>query len=120
MLNLDTHILLHALTDELRPQERALLVNQTWSISAIVLWEIAKLSELNRIEIDLDHPELARTLARIQTWPLTLDVCRTIKTLDFDSDPADEIIAATSIVHRLPLVTRDRKMRRSKLVPIAL
>jgi PIN domain nuclease of toxin-antitoxin system len=120
MLNLDTHILLHALTDELRPRERALLVNQTWSISAIVLWEIAKLSELNRIEIDLDHPELARTLARIQTWPLTLDVCRTIKTLDFDSDPADEIIAATSIVHRLPLVTRDRKMRRSKLVPIAL
>ena len=120
MLNLDTHILLHALTDELRPRERALLVNQTWSISAIVLWEIAKLSELDRIEIDLDHPELARTLARIQTWPLTLDVCRTIKTLDFDSDPADEIIAATSIVHRLPLVTRDRKMRRSKLVPIAL
>ena len=120
MLNLDTHILLHALTDELRPRERALLVNQTWSISAIVLWEIAKLSELNRIEIDLDHPELARTLARIQTWPLTLDVCRTIKTLDFDSDPADEIIAATSIVHRLPLLTRDRKIRRSKLVPIAL
>ncbi len=120
MLNLDTHILLHALTDELRPRERALLLNQTWSISAIVLWEIAKLSELNRIEIDLDHPELARTLARIQTWPLTLDVCRTIKTLDFDSDPADEIIAATSIVHRLPLVTRDRKIRRSKLVPIAL
>jgi PIN domain nuclease of toxin-antitoxin system len=62
MLNLDTHILLHALTDELRPRERALLVNQTWSISAIVLWEIAKLSELNRIEIDLDHPELARIL----------------------------------------------------------
>ena len=120
MLNLDTHILLHALTDEFRPRERALLVNQTWSISAIVLWEIAKLSELDRIEIDLDHPELARTLARIQTWPLTFDVCRTIKTLDFDGDPADEIIAATSIVHRLPLVTRDRKIRRSKLVPIAL
>ena len=103
----------------MKPRERALLLNETWSISGIVLWEIAKLAELNRIEIDLDHPELARTLARIQTWPLTLDVCRTIKTLDFDSDPADEIIAATSIVHRLPLVTRDRKIRRSKLVPIA-
>jgi PIN domain nuclease of toxin-antitoxin system len=80
MLNLDTHILLHALTDDLRPRERALLSNETWSISAIVLWEIAKLSELGRIEIDLDHPELARTLARIQTWPLTLDICRAIKT----------------------------------------
>jgi len=39
--------------------------------------------------------------------------------LDFDSDPADEIIAATSVVHRVPLVTRDRTIRRSKLVPIA-
>ena len=55
MLNLDTHILLYALTDDLTRRERALLSNETWSISAIVLWEIAKLSELGRIEIDLDH-----------------------------------------------------------------
>ena len=74
---------------------------------------------VSRIEIDLDHAELARALARIQTWPLTLDICRSIKSLDFDSDPADEIIAATSLVHRVSLMTRDRKMRRSKLVPIA-
>ena len=119
MLNLDTHILLYALTDELTARERATLSNETWSISGIVLWEIAKLSELGRIEIDLDHAELGRTLARIHTWPLTLDICRSIKSLDFDSDPADEIIAATSLVHRVPLVTRDRKMRRSKLIPLA-
>ena len=119
MLNLDTHVLLYALTGELTPRERALLANETWSISANVLWEIAKLSEMDRIEIDLDHAELARTLARIQTWPLTLDICRAIKSLDFDSDPADEIIAATSVVHRVALLTRDRKLRRSKLVPIA-
>ena len=119
MLNLDTHILLYALTDDLTHRERALLSNETWSVSALVLCEIAKLSELGRIEIDLDHPELTRTLARVQTWPLTLDICRSIKSLDFDSDPADEIIASTSVVHRVPLITRDRKMRWSKLVPIA-
>ena len=119
MLNLDTHVLIYALTDDLTPRERDLLSNETWSISAIVLWEIAKLSELGRIELDLDHPELARALARIDTWPLTLDICRSITALDFDSDPADEIIAATSVVHRVPLLTRDRRMRRSKLVPIA-
>ncbi len=39
------------------------------------------------------------------------------KKLDFKSDPADELIAATSIVYQVPLVTRDKKMRRSKLVP---
>lgn len=119
MLNLDTHVLLYALTGDLTPRERTLLSNDTWSISAIVLWEIAKLSELGQIEIDLEYPELARTLARMHTWPLTFDICRSIRALDFDSDPADEIIAATSLVHRVPLLTRDRKIRRSKLVPIA-
>lgn len=52
-------------------------------------------------------------------WPLTIEVCRAIPSLDFDSDPADEIIAATSIVHRVPLVTRDRRIRMSRVVPFA-
>ena len=119
MLNLDTHVLLYALTDDLTARERALLTDEVWSISTIVLWEIAKLTELGRVEIDLNHPELIRTLTRIQTWPLTLDLCRSIQSLDFNSDPADEIIAATSLVHRVPLMTRDRKMRRSRVVPLA-
>jgi PIN domain nuclease of toxin-antitoxin system len=120
MLNLDTHILLHALTGDLTRREAALLSGDAWSISAIVIWEISKLSELGRIELDLEHPEFVRTLARIQTWPLTLEICRAIRTLDFKGDPADEIIGATSIVHKVPLLTRDRQIRRSKRVPLAL
>ncbi len=119
MLNLDTHVLLFALAGDLTKREAALLSRDTWSISAIVLWEIAKLAQLGRIEIDLDDRELNRALARIHVWPLTLEVCRAIRSLDFQSDPADEIIAATSVVHRVPLVTRDAKMRRSRLVPHA-
>jgi PIN domain nuclease of toxin-antitoxin system len=87
MLNLDTDILLHGLTGNLVRLENVLLSNDTWSISAIVLWEFAKLAEPGRIDVDLDDPVLTRTLASIQTWPVTLDICRTIKTLDFDSDP---------------------------------
>ncbi len=120
MLNLDTHILLYALTGDLTRRETSLLSNDTWSISAIVLWEITKLSQLGRIEIDLEHAELVRTLARIQTWPLTLEVCRAIQTLDFKGDPADEIIGATSVVHKVPLITRDRRIQHSKRVPLAL
>jgi PIN domain nuclease of toxin-antitoxin system len=120
MLNLDTHILVHALGGELTPRETETLANDTWSISSIVLWELSKLCQLGRIDLDLDDPEVVRTLARIHTWPLSLEICRTIHDLDFRSDPADELIAATSIVHRVPLVTRDEKIRGSELVPLAV
>ena len=119
MLNLDTHILLHALGDSLSARETALLKGDSWSISAIVLWEIAKLAQLGRIEIDLEDVALVRALSRIHVWPLSLDICKATGSLDFRSDPADEIIAATSIVHGVPLVTRDARMRRSRRVPLA-
>ena len=119
MLNLDTHVLVHALVGELTRPEEALLRGDSWSISAIVLWEIGRLAVLGRIELDLDDAALERALARVHVWPLTLEVCRAIPRLDVRSDPADEIIAATSLVHRVPLVTRDTRLRRSKLVPLA-
>jgi PIN domain nuclease of toxin-antitoxin system len=119
MLNLDTHILLFALAGQLTRSEAKLLAGDSWSISAICLWEIAKLAQLGRIELDLDDVELMRALSRIHTWPITWDVCREIRRLDFRGDPADQLIAATSVHHRVPLVTRDRAMRRSRLVPIA-
>jgi len=120
MLNLDTHIFIHALQDNLKKQERQLLARHSWSISVIVLWELAKLSQLKRITLDLHSPDFSRVLSRIHIWPLDLAVCNQISKLDFQSDPANEIIAATSVLHRVPLITRDRKIRRSKLVPLAL
>ena len=55
----------------------------------------------------------------MHVWPLDLDVARTATRLDFRSDPADELIAATSVVHGVPLLTRDARIRRSKVVPLA-
>ena len=119
MLNLDTHIVLFAARGELRPHEHALLVRDRWSVSAIVLWELAKLHQLGRIEMDLEERELAGLLNRLHVWPIDLAVALASTRLDFKGDPADEIIAATSVVHRIPLVTRDRVMRGSALVPLA-
>jgi len=42
-----------------------------------------------------------------------------VRALDFESDPADEIIAATSLTHDIPLLTRDSRIRKSKLVKLA-
>jgi PIN domain nuclease of toxin-antitoxin system len=119
MLSLDTHILLHAVGGALRPKELALLRTQRWSISAIVLWEIAKLAQLGRIQVELDDPEVVRTLGAVHVWPITAEIARTSTRLDVRSDPADELIAATSIVHNVALLTRDPKLLSSRLIPLA-
>ena len=115
-INLDTHILVHALQDRLRPGERTLLRENRWGISAIVLWELAKLNQLGRVSLDFSDPAVEIALSSIHVWPIDLAVSLASTQLDFRGDPADELIAATSIVHRVPLITRDRQIRQSKLV----
>ena len=119
MLNLDTHILIDALLGEVSRKEKSILSKEKWCISAIVLWEISKLNQLKRIEIEVLSVDFARLLSQIQVMPLTPQICQVSTELDFTSDPADELIAATSIVHKLPLLSRDRKILRSKIVPFA-
>ena len=119
MVNLDTHVLVFALDGTVTAQERRILAANTWSVSAIVFSELAKLAQLGRIDIDLEDAEVVRVLSRIQVWPLDLAVAVQSTRLDFASDPADELIAATSVVHNVPLLTRDRRIRASKIVPLA-
>lgn len=116
MLNLDTHILLHAVAGELTARERKGLASEPWSISAIVLWEVAKLAQLGRITVNLEDQAVIRVLSAVHVWPITLEIASASTRLDVRGDPADELIAATSIVHHLPLVTRDRRLRASRLL----
>jgi PIN domain nuclease of toxin-antitoxin system len=94
-------------------------VANRWGISAIVLWEIAKLAQLGKIQVDRDDPDVVRVLGAVHVWPLTREIARASTQLDVRSDPADEIIAATSVVEGVRLVTRDKKLRGSKVVPLA-
>ena len=119
MLNLDTHILVFAISGALRPAERKLLSDNRWSVSAIVLWELAKLIQLGRLYMNLDDREVRHVLSHLHVWPIDLEIARASVSLDFRGDPADEIIAATSVVHDIPLLTRDQAIRRSRLVPLA-
>lgn len=119
MLNLDTHIFLFAITGALRPKEARLLSENRWGISAIGLWEIAKLAELGRISIDLDDREVVRVLAGVHVWPITREIAHTSTQLGLPGDPADQLIAATSVVHGVPLLTRDARLLKSRRVPIA-
>ncbi len=70
--------------------------------------------------MDLDDREVARALAGLHVWPVEIAIARASVRLDFRAEPADEIIAATSAVHNVPLLTRDRVIGQSELVPRAL
>jgi len=119
MLNLDTHILVSVLSGDLSSREHELVRKHELAISGIVLWELAKLVQLGRLDMDLDDTGFRRFLREIYVIPITLEIARTSVRLDFSSDPADEIIAATSVVEGIPLLTRDRTILKSRIVPLA-
>jgi PIN domain nuclease of toxin-antitoxin system len=118
MLNLDTHIILFAINQTLTPREKAALDASPGGISQIICWEIAMLHERGRIETSLSDRHFTDMLGMFHQWPVSLEVGYALKHLDFRSDPADEIIAATSLAYNVPLLTRDRRILRSKVVPL--
>ncbi len=119
MLNLDTHIALFSLKGELRLAERDLLESDSWAISAVVIWEVEKLARAGRINLSPSALPFRRFLREVRVLPVTAEVAQATRGLDFHSDPCDELIAATSIVTGYPLVTRDRRIRASRVVPLA-
>lgn len=118
MLNLDTHILLDAIDLHLSRAEERLLERDAWCISAIVLWEIEMLARSGRVKVDLATRELLNVLEHVRIIPIDINIARSVRRLDFRSDPADEIIAATSLQMNIPLVTRDANILASKVVPL--
>lgn len=118
MIMLDTHILVWWLDQQSKlstAQTMAIQNAGTLTVSAISLWEIAKLVENNRLS--LNRPVLnwindALTHPKIQLVPLTPEIMVLSTQLPgvFHKDPADQLIVATSIHLGIPLLTKDAKI----------
>lgn len=86
-------------------------------IPAICAWEIAMLQARGRIGLDRPlHTWLAQAFAhpRIACAELSWQIAAEAGALDperFHGDPADRLIVATALSLRLPLVTKDAKIR---------
>lgn len=120
MINLDTSVLVAILQGRERRDERRVLVENAWAISDAVLWEVAVLERDRRIRPLLNTRDLEDLLNNATVYAVDLHIARTMRRLDFQSDPADEIIAATSLAYDIPLLTRDARLLGSKVVPLAL
>ncbi|MBX7247364.1 MAG: type II toxin-antitoxin system VapC family toxin [Candidatus Sumerlaeaceae bacterium] len=85
-------------------------------ISAITLWELAKLVERGRVTIKGPlEPwlEEIQSHPQISVLPITAQVAAESVAFgpNFSADPADQIIAATARCHGLALLTADEKIR---------
>lgn len=124
---LDTHIVLRCLIEprklsreQSRLLESAVLRNEPVALSAMSLLEIAMLASEGRIKIALDDffDEL-QTTPLFQVLPLTYEIASEVASIGRRlRDPADRAIVATARVHRLKLVTSDRRIIESKLVSV--
>lgn len=119
-VNLDTNVIIRAVLRKLTGFEQRVLSGTDWAVSPIVFWELAKLSQQGKLpRMNFSDARLMSLIDDLYVMPITTTVARVSTELDFRSDPADEIIAATSLVYGVPLLTEDRKLLKSKLVPLA-
>jgi PIN domain nuclease of toxin-antitoxin system len=87
----------------------------------ISLWEIAMLISKGRIQIDADYQEFIK-LAMMSNKYVLHGIAPEIAELstqfgpDVPKDPADRIIAATSVIENAVLVTADESLRKAELI----
>ncbi len=122
MVVLDTQVWLwwNLGTGRLRETQRQAIADNEATglgISAISLWEVAKLAEYKRVELPMEIGawfDRALSGRGISVLPLTPEIAVESTTLpgEFHSDPFDQIIVATARVHGCDLVTSDRQIIR--------
>ena len=95
---------------------RAITASKRRGVPAICLWEIAMLVRRGRLELDRDVEDWlsdALALDGVETLPLTVEIAvrSTRLSQGFQGDPADQLVVATAVVLRAPLVTRDERIQ---------
>src|SRR4029077_4296339 len=127
LILLDTHVVLWLTSDPDRLSAKAKTAIEDSRINKdglaicdITLLELATLASKGRIQVSIGLEALFQELeSRFVVLPITGRDCARGMAFPatYPKDPADRIIAATALVEGLSLVTADREIRRSKLVP---
>ncbi len=120
MIVLDTHIGVwwaHASEQLTSPQVQIIEANETnvIGVSAISVWEVAKLVQYNRLEVPCPLHEWfdkALSYPGIRLLELTpaIAIGSTQLPGEFHCDPADQIIVATARLYDGPLITSDSRI----------
>ena len=127
MIVVDTHIIIwNALKPEMLSGKAEKAISAANNSDGIIfceisLWEIAMLMHKERLSIDIEYTEFIQLILESNKYVfrgITPEIAWLSTGLfsDNNKDPADRIIAATSIIENANLVTADNELRRSKKV----
>jgi PIN domain nuclease of toxin-antitoxin system len=124
---LDTHVLAWLVVEPDRLSSSAASAirrarsNQGIAISSMTLWELAVLFSRGRLEATGNiesSVKLVLERSGVTVKPITPEIAALATQFPegFPHDPADRLIAATARAEGLTLITRDERMRRSRLI----
>ncbi|RZB29809.1 MAG: hypothetical protein SRB1_02089 [Desulfobacteraceae bacterium Eth-SRB1] len=127
MIVVDTHIIIwNALKPEMLSKKAEKAISSANNSDGIIfceisLWEIAMLMHKGRLSIDIEYLEFIKLVLESDEYVflgITPEIAELSTDLfsDNNKDPADRIIAATSIIENAKLITADKKLRQSKKV----
>lgn len=115
---LDTHVLHWWSSEPHRlsgPATEALEEASEVLVAAVTWYELAWLARHERISLAIPVlswlGQLAEEVRTLGITPAIADTAVALPT-SFPGDPADRLIYATAVDHGVPLVTKDRKLRR--------
>lgn len=109
------------LTDTARAEIAKADASAELFICDISIWEIAMLAKRKRIEIDISTSNFIRLFLEsrnVTVIPISPEIAELSVDLgpEINNDPADRIIAATSMIKQAPIVTADMNLRGTSLV----
>lgn len=127
MILLDTHVVVWLASDDSRISraaqsaiDEARKTGRGLAISDFTLFELSLLFRKKRFDLAVT-PEafLSEVERRFRVLPVTANIALQAFELpaSFPKDPVDRIVGATSLIEDLPLVTADRAIRQSRVVP---
>jgi PIN domain nuclease of toxin-antitoxin system len=123
----DTHVIIwDALKPEMLSKKAKKNIEQANEEEGILfceisLWEIAMLIKKERISIDTSFQnfiKLAFSSNKYQFQGITPEIAELSTQLpeEVNKDPADRIIAATSLIHNIPLITKDSNLLKANSI----
>ena len=127
MILLDTHVLVwlalqpNKLSKNAKEAIPAARLHSRLAVAAITLWDLAWLCENGRIESTMSIESFIREcVSKVSVLPITPEIA--VRAVSFPEsypkNPQDRLIGATALVEGAGLVTHDRGIAKSGLVPV--